>query len=199
MASMTKSKLPITFFGSLAVLALLSCGILNTAVNSAVNSAVNKATGNQAVTVSQLWPDVPPFPGAAKANIDLPPALNLMIQGFLSGVYSQSAQGGSKVNSLSFVAFTSSKSPDDVGSFYTVDRMTSAGWNSDSQPGCGTTDTGTPVAAGGFAGTYCLFGKTQGQNVTAIAVIAIADQQSGKTQIYYIREEGTSSQGTATS
>ncbi len=199
MASMTKSKLPITFFGSLAVLTLLSCSILNTAVNSAVNSAVNKATGNQAVTVSQLWSDVPSFPGAAKANIDLPPALNLMIQGFLSGVYSQSAQAGSKVNSLSFIAFTTSKSPDDVGSFYSTDRMINAGWNSDQQPGCGTADIGTPAAAGGFAGTYCLFGKTQGQNVTAIGIIAIADKQSGKTQIFYIRAEGTNSQGTPTS
>lgn len=205
---MTKSRLPITLFLLLAVLTLLSCNILSTAVssaansaiNSAANSAVNGATGEKAVAVSQLWSDVPPFPGATKANLDLPPVLNLMLQAFPSAVQSLGGtQGGAQVNSMSYIAFTSSKSPDGVGSFYTLDRMTSAGWNSDQQPGCGTAGSGTPVAAGAFGGTDCLFGKTQGQNITVLAIFAMADKQSGMTELFYVRAEGTASEGTPTS
>jgi hypothetical protein len=151
--------------------------------------------------VSQLWPDVPPLPGAAPANISLPPALNLMVQEFLSGAPSQEAQkqgGGAKTTSMGFTAFTSSDSPADVASFYTVDRMSAAGWNVESEPGCSMLNGGTPVAGTQIPANLCLFGKIQGQNNTALVIFPLAGQQGAKTQVFYVRLEGTGFVVTAT-
>ncbi|MGA2111795.1 MAG: hypothetical protein ABSG98_06560 [Anaerolineales bacterium] len=198
---MMKSRFRITSFGSLAALTLLSCSLFTQALNSAINSAVSKATGQQAISVSQLWPNVPPLPGASPASTSLPPGLNLMVQEILRGAYSQEAQkqgGGAKINNMSFTAHTSSDSSAAVASFYTVDRMSAAGWNVESEPGCSLLNGGTPVAGAQIPANLCLFGKIQGQNNTALVIFPLAGQQGGKTQIFYVRLEGTGFVVTAT-
>ncbi len=73
-------------------------------------------TGDRnAGTVSSLWPDVPPFSGATKSDIEIPLGARLAIRAAMQG----------KVN---FISFTTDKSAQDVQNFYSNDRMKTAGW-----------------------------------------------------------------------
>src|SRR5437660_880056 len=73
--------------------------------------------GNKAGTVNDLWSDVPPLEGAAKADVAIPLGARLMIRAAMQG----------KVN---FIAFTTNKSPREVQDFYSKGRMKAAGWES---------------------------------------------------------------------
>src|ERR1700674_4479098 len=70
--------------------------------------------GEKAGTVSSLWPDVPPFAGAAKADLQIPLGPRLILRAATQG-------------KMNFIAFTTTKTAQDVKDFYTADRMKAAG------------------------------------------------------------------------
>src|SRR4051812_4644759 len=75
-----------------------------------------RLTGDsKAGTVSSLWSDVPPLPGAKKADLEMPLGARLAIRAFMQG----------KIN---FISFSSNNSAQEVKNFYTIDRMKAAGW-----------------------------------------------------------------------
>src|SRR5436190_16434323 len=77
---------------------------------------VETLTGNPtAGTVSSLWPDVPPFAGATKADLEIPLGARLAIRAAMQG----------KIN---FIAFNTTKSAQEVQDFYSKQRMQAAGW-----------------------------------------------------------------------
>lgn len=63
--------------------------------------------GEKAGTVNSLWPDVPPFPGATKADLAIPLGMRLILRAAMQG----------KIN---FIAFTTSKSAQEVKDFYSA-------------------------------------------------------------------------------
>src|SRR5262245_2901438 len=77
-------------------------------------------------TVSELWPDVPPFQGATKADLEIPLGMRLLIRGMTQG----------KVN---FISFRTDKPAQEVKDFYSTARMKAAGWTANDK-GC-TGDT----------------------------------------------------------
>src|SRR5688572_10879913 len=79
--------------------------------------AENLAGGPKAGTVGNLWSDVPPLPGATKADLEIPLGARLVIRAAMQG----------KVN---FIAFTTDQSAKDVQAYYSNDRMQAAGWTS---------------------------------------------------------------------
>ena len=168
--------------GLVAAPLIFGCSLINTAVNSAVNSAL----GGQAGTVANLWPDVPTFQGATKADIDLPVSVRVAIAGLVKAASAQGqAQGEGRLDKFDFIAFNTAGSATDVQEFYTTDRMMEAGWNSEDQPGC----------VGSFeaeinTGAFCIFGKTQGDESSVLLITAVPDTETGKTTIFYIRFEG---------
>ncbi len=62
------------------------------------------AGDKNAGTVSELWPDVPPFQGATKAEVEIPLGVRLLIRGMTQG----------KVN---FISFRTDKSAQEVKDF----------------------------------------------------------------------------------
>ncbi len=168
--------------GLVAAPLIFGCSLINTAVNSAVNSAL----GGEAGTVANLWPDVPAFEGATKADIDLPVSVRVAIAGLVKAASAQSqAQGEARLDKFDFIAFNTSHSSADVQDFYTKDRMAAAGWNAEDQPGCGGS-----FEAEIDTGAFCLFGKSQGEEATALLITATPDSGTGQTTIFYIRFEG---------
>ena len=101
-----------------AILAL----ILVTAVVLACRFAESLTGDPKAGTVSSLWPDVPPFAGAEKVDLEIPLGARLAIRAFMQG----------KVN---FIAFTTDQSAPEVQAFYSNERMKAAGWTP-SDKGC---------------------------------------------------------------
>jgi hypothetical protein len=164
-----------------AVPFLLSCSLVNAAVNSAVNSAV----GGSGTTVANLWPDVPPFPGATKANLEIPAAVRVVIAGLVKAV---SAEGQSKnegrLDSFEFIGYTSTSTTDEITAFYTPERMAQEGWTEGDQSGCATT-TGTEVNVG----TFCSFARKDGQESTVLFIVVVPGQAS-QVDIFYMRFAG---------
>ena len=124
--------------------------------------------GEKAGTVSSLWPDVPPFAGATKSDLALPLGVRLVLRAAMQG----------KIN---FIAFTTSRSAQDVKDFYTADLMKSAGWTP-SEKGCiGDTEDEKNQ------GAVCLFQRQDGAKKEGLAIVVAEDQKTKQTDIFYAR------------
>lgn len=156
----------------LALWALIVVLTLSCAITSGIGGLIN---GNNSTTVSELWSDVPPMEGMTKADLDLPLAAKLAIQGFIKT--SSKGQG-----SLDFISFNSSQSVTDISNFYTVNRMEKSGWNLKDQTGCAGDQSGST------GGAICFFGKENTDNTGSFLVIfAGEDSKSKQTQVFFIR------------
>lgn len=130
------------------------------------------AGDKNAGTVSELWPDVPPFQGATKAEIEIPLGMRLLIRGMTQG----------KVN---FISFRTDKPAQEVKDFYSVDRMKAAGWIANDK-GC-TGDTEDTKNHGAI----CLFSKKNNGKDEALAIIVAQDEKQPDTNIFYARVDAT--------
>jgi len=124
--------------------------------------------GEKAGTVNSLWPDVPPFAGATKADLAIPLGIRLMLRAAMQG----------KIN---FIAFTTPRSAQDVKDFYTVDLMKSAGWTPN-QKGC-LGDTEDQKSEG----AVCLFDRQDAGKKEGLAIIVAEDKKTKQTDIFYAR------------
>jgi hypothetical protein len=130
-------------------------------------------TGNQkAGTVSSLWPDVPPFAGATKADLEIPLGARLALRAMMQG----------KIN---FIAFTTQKSAAEVRDFYTNDRMKAAGWTPNDKGCIGDTEDEKSQ------GAVCLYGRKDGTKDEALAIIVAQDEKTKQTEIFYARIDVT--------
>ncbi|HEV7745523.1 MAG TPA: hypothetical protein VGO56_11050 [Pyrinomonadaceae bacterium] len=128
--------------------------------------------GEKAGTVSNLWPDVPPFPGATKADLAIPLGMRLILRAAMQG----------KIN---FIAFTTSKSAQEVKDFYTPALMTSSGWKP-SEKGC-IGDTQDEKNEGAI----CVFERHDGPKKEGLAIIMAEDKKTKQTNIFYARIDVT--------
>lgn len=170
-------KLKVTLYTLLALTAFVvsGCGL-----------AGNLLGGNKGGTVSTLWSDVPAMPNATKADINIPPLANLIIQGFVQAANAQNSDSDTKLDKFDFIGYQTAGSPQAVSDFYTVDAMKAAGWDSADMPGC-------QVGEGqGAAGGFCAFGKKDASGKQTVLLIMPVQDDAGKpTQIFYVRFEGT--------
>jgi len=126
-------------------------------------------TGDRnAGTVSSLWPDVPPFSGATKSDIEIPLGARLAIRAAMQG----------KVN---FISFTTDKSAQDVQNFYTNDRMKSAGWTPN-EKGCVGDTEGEKSQ-----GAVCFYQRKDKGLQEGLAIILAQDEKTKQTDIFYAR------------
>jgi hypothetical protein len=123
-------------------------------------------------TVSELWPDVPPFQGATKAEVEIPLGMRLLIRGMTQG----------KVN---FISFHTDKSAQEVKDFYSNDRMKAAGWAANDK-GC----TGDMEDKKNH-GAICLFSRRDGGKEEGLAIIIAQDEKLPETNIFYGRIDTT--------
>lgn len=147
----------------------LSASILALALLLAVALSCNLAErlggDDQSVMVADLWPDVPPFPGATKSDIKLPLPMRIIFGRVMKG-------------KLSFITFRTDKSQQEVKGFYSGNSMTDAGWTRvDESCFRDTEDMKT-------GGAMCSFTKRDPkQEMIAIMV----QPESSGTTIFYTR------------
>jgi hypothetical protein len=127
------------------------------------------------VTVSNLWPDVPPFPGAVKTDLQLPWAARLIMN----------AMSGGKFN---FISFRTDKTAPEVKDFYSKERMKAAGWIAD-EKGC-TGDTGDKNQS-----IICLFSRRDGGKEEGLAIVLAQQEKLPETNIFYARIDITNNSG----
>ena len=148
------------------MLSLMGCGMLNSLLENTPGSG----------TVSNLWPDVPPLQGAAKTDLEMPLAFRLMIQTAFKG-------------GIDYIAYTTKQTPDEVRSFYSVERMKSSGWqvadlagNQGDQQSCVGDQQGA-----GSSGELCLFAKQDGNKDVLLAIVVSEDAKTKQADVFYAR------------
>ena len=150
----------------LAVTACSSCRMIDTLSGS-----------GKAGTVNSLWPDVPPIAGATKADLALPLGARLAIRAAMQG-------------KVSFIAFSTEQTPQEVQNFYTRERMKAAGWTA-AERGC-ISDTEDKESQG----AVCLFDHQSGSKKEGLAIVLAQDEKSKQTDIFYARIDLTESEAT---
>ncbi len=123
-------------------------------------------------TVSNLWPDVPPFPGAAKSDLEIPLGARLVIRTMMQG----------KVN---FISFRTNKPAQEVKDFYSNDRMKTAGWTAN-EKGC----IGDMEETENH-GVVCLFSRKDTNKEEGLAIVVAQDEKATETNIFYARIDVT--------
>lgn len=152
---------------------ILVCLLIATVCGSC--RMVDALTGNsKAGTVSALWSDVPPVSGATRTDLALPLGARLMIRAAMQG-------------KVSFIAFTTEKSAQEVQDFYTKERMKSAGWVASEQGCVGDTEDQKSQ------GAVCLFHRQDGTKKEGLAIVLAQDEKSKQTDIFYARLDLTDS------
>ena len=136
---------------------------------------VETLTGNgKAGTVSELWSDVPRVLGATKTDLALPLGARLMIRAAMQG-------------KVSFIAFTTEKSAQEVQDFYTKERMKLSGWIASEQGCVGDTEDQKSQ------GAVCFFNRQDGTKKEGLAIVLAQDEKSKQTDIFYVRIDLTDS------
>ena len=126
-------------------------------------------TGSEkAGTVNSLWPDVPPFAGATKADLAIPLGARLILRAAMQG----------KIN---FIAFTTSSTAQEVKDFYSADLMKSAGWTPNEKGCMGDTEDQKNE------GAICFFQRQDGAKKEGLAIIMAEDRKTKLTNIFYAR------------
>jgi hypothetical protein len=119
-------------------------------------------------TVSTLWPDVPPFAGATKSDVQIPLGARLLIRTMSQG----------KVN---FISFRTDKTAQEVKDFYSKDRMKAAGWVAD-EKSCNGDMEDTKNH-----GAVCLYEKKDAGKDEGLAIVVAQDEKQPETNIFYAR------------
>ena len=174
----------LNLFIAALVLASLGCGVINSVLNTALNSAAGGSAG--LTSVSQLWSDVPRMDGLTPSTNDMPAPMKLIVRTVIGNLGRLNPQGENRTTgNIDWIAFTSSKTPDDVRNFYTNARMTASGWAASAQSTCFTgSEQGVPTI-----GLLCAFQKHQGSTQTQLAIIAAQDDQTKQTTLFFLRLE----------
>lgn len=128
--------------------------------------------GEKGGTVSNLWPDVPPFEGATKTDLQIPLGYRLILRAAMQG----------KIN---FIAYSTSKSAQDVKDFYSAERMKAAGWTPHEKGCIGDTEDKKSQ------GAVCIFQRKDGDKQEGLAIIVAESEKEKKTDIFYARIDTT--------
>ena len=156
-----------------AAIMALSCSPLSQLAGSVANKVVSGAFN----PAGSLWSDVPKMDGLNdNPNLDVPVWVKLYVQTALKAM-----SGGT--GSVDWVGFTTDKTPDDVSSYYTNDRMSAQGWDSEQQTPC---FSGSQEGVS-EAGAICLFAKTSSNPQIVMAIIAATDTSTNKTDVFFLR------------
>lgn len=150
-------------------------------------SLVDKlASGGQELTkVGSLWPDVPPMEGMSPSETEMPVGTKLILRTIIGNLGLLNKNGESQATGdIDWTSFSGSKTPADVRNFYTNDKMSSFGkWAANKASAC------IDGKDKGLDGVFCVFQKEIDKRQVGLVIVAIQDEQTKKTDVYYLRIE----------
>lgn len=153
-----------------------------------VSQVVENQTNPGKTTGADLWSDVPPMDGMTRSQqIDMPAGLKALGRPFLDGMM-RGLNNGADAGHWDWTAFTvSGKTPSDVQTFYSSDRMANNGWKPEG--GC----MSMSVSLSGDQATFCAFQKQEGHKTTGLLIIAANDKEHKAASIFFMRQEAQGS------
>ena len=151
------------------VLGLLVGALIFTCACGMISSLLG---GKSSGTVSDLWTDVPRMDGMTKTDMEMPLAARLALQAVMQG-------------RMDFIAYTTDATPQAVLDFYTAERMSGQGWDTQEGTGCfGDAETAEE-------GTVCIYTKTADGKNELLGIVAAKDAETNKTAIFFARVDAT--------
>lgn len=134
---------------------------------------------------AELWSDVPRMDGLAHSDMELPLAMKILIRTALNNLWRLNKEGEDKTPATGdWIVFTSDGKPLDVQNFYTNARMTSFGnWEASKKSTC------IDGKDKGIDGVLCVFEKTADKKQIGLAIVAMPDDKTKHTNIFFLRVE----------
>jgi len=165
------------------VLTTLACSVVDTTIGKLIGGSDNMTV------VSQLWSDMPRMDGLTPSQMDMPLPIKLAVRTIIGNLGRLNKEGEDKTTgNIDWIVFTSRQTPTDVMNFYTAARMKASGWETgDTSPCVSGSETGIPQM-----GALCVFQKTDNGQQTQLAVIATQDENTGQTNVFFLRLEEAS-------
>ena len=139
----------------------------------------------QLTRVGELWSDVPKMDGLTSSEADMPMFVKILMRTALNNLGRLNKEGEVKTKSTGdWAVFSTAKSPAEVQSFYTNERMTSFGsWEASKKSTCLNGNEH------GFNGVACVFGKVFNKREIGLLIVAAHDDQKKQTNIFFVRVE----------
>jgi hypothetical protein len=169
------NKIPTAIIFAILAFAVMSCGLFDKLAGG----------GPDLQKTDELWSDVPRMDGLSPSEMELPLAIKILMRTVLNNLWRVNKEGEDKTPvSGDWIVFTTSSTPADVQSFYTNERMTSFGnWEPSKKSTC------LDGKDKGFNGVLCVFQKTADNKEIQLAIIAMQDDKTKQTNIFYLRLE----------
>jgi len=169
-------KVSVVVVFSILSFAVMSCGLFDKFTG--LDKDFNKAP--------ELWSDVPKMDGLAPSDLELPFAVKLFMRTALNNLWRTNKEGEDRTPVQGdWIVFSTAKAPTDVQAFYTNERMTGVGnWEPSKKSTCiDGKDKGIP-------GVLCIFQKKAESNLIQLMIVAIQDDKTKQTNVFYLRLEG---------
>jgi hypothetical protein len=169
------NKIPTAIIFAILALAVMSCGLFDKLAGG----------GPDLQKTDELWSDVPRMDGLSPSDMELPLAIKVLMRTVLNNLWRVNKEGEDKTPvSGDWIVFTTSGTPADVQSFYTNERMASFGnWE------LGKNSTCLDGKDKGVNGVLCVFQKTADKKQVELAIIAMQDDKTKQTNVFYLRLE----------
>jgi hypothetical protein len=161
----------------LLTLAVLSCsGLIERFTGTGVDDL--SRTGD-------LWPDAPRIDGLEHSDMEMPLGVKLIVRAALNNLWRLNKEGEDKTHATGdWVAFSTAKTPAEIQSFYTNDRMTSFGsWEASKKSTC------VDGSDKGWPGIFCVYTKKANGKDVGLLIVAGADEETKRTNVFYLRVE----------
>jgi len=135
--------------------------------------------------VGDLWSDVPRMEGLAPSEAEMPAFVKILMRTALNNLWRLNKKDEDRTpSSGDWVAFATTKSPDDVKGFYTNERMTSFGsWEASKNSTC------LNGSEHGFSGVGCVFKKIVNNRGIGLLIVAAPDNEKKQTHVFFVRVE----------
>ena len=147
---------------------------------------ISTLTGNDNLKkVGELWSDVPRMDGLVSIEADMPMFVKIVMRTALNNLYRLNSNNEDKTPATGdWAVFSTTKTTDDVKSFYTNERMTTFGnWEANKNSTC------LDGKQQGFSGVMCVFGKNVNNKFIGLLIIATPDEKKKDTNIFFVRVE----------
>ena len=133
-------------------------------------------------TASELWSDVPRMDGLTQSQLEMPVYIKLLMRTSLNQMGGRDAK-----HTGDWIVFETTRTPDDIKSFYSNQRMASAGWDKSDKSTClSGSDQGISQVV-----LFCVFGKRAGDKDIGLMIVTAQDEKAKKATVFFVRVEGT--------
>ncbi len=166
--------------GMIAVIALSLCVV-------ACSTIVDRIAGGQDMKrVNELWTDVPKMDGLNASDLEMPAATKLILRTILGNLGRLNKEGEpQQTGSIDWLAYTTTKTPDEVSAFYTNDKMAAFGnWDTSKESTC------ISGKDKGVGGVFCVFQKKMNGRQAGLVIVAAEDEKTKQTNLFFVRIEG---------